>query len=70
MARGSDNKDMSKLLAEVDSWEGWRVEDTNGGWRVYPPNGATPFTVTHGPRNPWRQRKNVISKIRRAGGPL
>lgn len=69
--RGSQSKDMRDLMDRVSKLDGWRVEFSGGaGWKVFPPPPHRPISVAHGPRNGYRQRKNTIAKLRRAGAPL
>lgn len=64
------DKDIAELMRLVGSWEGWRVENTQKTYKVFPPNGHKPFSVAHGPRNPWRSYRNVVAKLRRAGADI
>ncbi len=64
------DKDLAKLLDQVSQLPGWRVQNTSRAYKIFPPRGGQPLGCPHGPRNPWRTRKNLIAKLRRAGAPI
>lgn len=64
------DKDIVRLMDEVAKLPGWRVEDREGGYRIFPPNGGTPMSAPHGPRRPGRALANTRAKLRRAGAKI
>ena len=72
MATANRNKDTYALMRRVAKWPGWRVERgrANGGFKVFPPDGQKPFSVSSGPRDPRRQYLNVVAKLRRRGADI
>lgn len=71
MATHAQNKEMETLMRRVAKLPGWRIEPrAKDGWKVFPPDGGRPFSVSGGPRSPYRQRRNVLSQLRRHGADL
>lgn len=63
----TDDKDIRKLLGQVDKLDGWRVERRSLQYVVFPPKPGTPFSVAHGPGRPRRALAGLRSKLRRNG---
>lgn len=64
------NKEVTKLIRQVQSWPGWRVEDRARGYAVFPPDmSERPITIHKTPSD-HRWRANTIANLRRAGGPI
>jgi hypothetical protein len=71
MVTHARNTKTADLMAKVAKLPGWRLEPRKrGGWKVFPPSGSRPFSVTPGPRSPYRQYRNVLARIRREGVDL
>jgi hypothetical protein len=60
------DKDIEKLIREVQRAEGWRVERGSKHYKLFAPDGATIITVSTTPSSPNVLRK-VRSQLRRAG---
>lgn len=64
------NKDVRDLIRQVQGWAGWRVEETKKGWMVYPADKSQSPIAIHGTPSDHRAWKNILGRLRRAGGPI
>lgn len=65
------SNEISKLIAEVSSWRGWRVKrERSGRWKLFPADREFSPIVVHFTENDWRAMANTRARIRRAGGPI
>lgn len=64
------NKDVKQLIALVQSWNGWRVEEKAKGWMIYPPSKEFSGVMVHRSPSDHRWLKNVMSELRKRGAPV
>lgn len=64
------NKEVTQLIREIETWKGWRVEPTKKGWMAYPPDKSISGILIHATPSDHRAWKNMIARLRRAGGPI
>lgn len=63
-------KDVTKLIREIKSWPGWRVEDRGRSFMVYPADKAHGPITIHKTPSDHRWLHNTTAQLRRAGGPI
>ena len=64
------DKETKRLVEEIRTWQGWRIEETKKGWMVYPPNkDFSPVTIHKTPSD-HRAIKNTRSELRKRGAPI
>lgn len=66
----SNKKELAKLIANAQSWAGWRVKEVSDGWMLFPPDKQMPAITIHKTPSDWRAWKNMLSRLRRAGAPV
>lgn len=66
----SKNKEVKQLMAQVMTWQGWRVEVKANGWMIYPPNKSLSGVMVHSSPSDHRWLKNVKSELRKRGAPV
>ena len=66
----SKNKEVKQLLAQIESWQGWRIEEKAKGWMVYPPDKTLSGVMIHGSPSDHRWLKNTMSELRKRGAPV
>lgn len=64
------NKEVTKLIRQIEQWPGWRVEQVKAGWMAYPPDRNKPGVLIHGTPSDHRAWRNTIARLRRSGGPI
>lgn len=64
------SKDVKQLIAQVQSWNGWRVEEKAKGWMIYPPDKNLSGVMVHRTPSDHRWLKNVTSELRKRGAPV
>lgn len=64
------NREIRELVAQVQKWPGWRVEEAKAGWMIYPPDKKFPGIAVHETPSDHRALKNIIGRLRRSGGPV
>lgn len=64
------SKDVKQLIAQVQSWNGWRVEEKAKGWMIYPPDKNQSGVMVHRTPSDHRWLKNVTSELRKRGAPV
>jgi hypothetical protein len=66
----SGQKDIDKLLREIERLPGWRVEKGTKHRVVYPPDKAHPPIRVPGSASDHRSYLNLRAQLRRAGAPV
>lgn len=66
----SKSKEVKQLIAQVLTWQGWRVEVKAHGWMIYPPDTTLSGVMVHRSPSDHRWLKNVTSELRKRGAPV
>lgn len=66
----SKGKEVKELIAQVQSWQGWRVEEKAKGWMIYPPDKTLSPVMVHRTPSDHRWLKNTMSELRKRGAPV
>lgn len=64
------SKEVKQLIAQVQTWNGWRVEEKAKGWMIYPPNKELSGVMVHRTPSDHRWLKNAMSELRKRGAPV
>lgn len=65
-----NKKEIRKLVEQIKSWPGWRVEETKDGWMAYPPNKEQSGVLIHRTPSDHRAWANTVARLRQRGGLL
>lgn len=66
----SKTKEVKQLVAQIATWNGWRIEQKSAGWMVYPPDKTKSGVMIHSSPSDHRWLKNVMSELRKRGAPV
>lgn len=64
------NKEVTKLIRQIEKIPGWRIEEGTKGYMAYPPDKTKAPVSIHKTPSDSRWKKNTIAALRRAGAPL
>lgn len=64
------NKEIEKLVKEIRTWSGWRVEDGTKAYKVFPADKTKGVIMVHRTPSGSRYIANKKAELKRAGAPL
>lgn len=70
MGSKDNSKEVEKLVKQIRTWPGWRVEEGTKGYKVFPPDKSHPMIPVHHTPSGSRYIANKKSELKRAGAPL